>query len=111
MKMGNFYLNGKRLIVVPAHKKGDKQNLKNYCPIPLLPVAGKIYERILYNNIYEFFTENNLRSPNQSDFKPGDSCINQLLSITHEIYNCFDDGLDVQGIFLEAFDKLWHKEL
>ena len=61
--------------------------------------------------MYEFFTENNLRSPNQSDFKPGDSCINQLLSITHEIYNCFDDGLDVQGIFLEAFDKLWHKEL
>ena len=111
MKMGNFYLNGKRLIVVPAHKKGDKQNLENSCPTPLLPVAGKIYERILYNNIYEFFTENNLRSPNQSDFKPGDSCINQLLTITHKIYNCFDDGLDVQGIFLEAFNKLWHKEL
>ena len=109
--MGNFYLNGKRLIVVLAHKKGDKQNLENSCPIPLLPVAGKIYERILYNNIYEFFTENNLRSPNQSDFKPGDSCINQLLSITHKIYNFFDDGLDVQGIFLEAFNKLWHKEL
>ena len=35
--------------------------------------------------MYEFFTENNLISPNESGFKPGDSCINQILSITHEI--------------------------
>ena len=35
--------------------------------------------------MYEFFTEDNLISPKQSGFKPGDSCVNQLLSITHEI--------------------------
>ena len=78
--------------MVPAHKKGDKENLKNYHTISLFPVAEKIFERIMYNNMYEFFTENNLISPNQSGFKPGDSCINQLLSITHEIYKSFDDG-------------------
>ena len=48
-----------------AHEKGDKQNLKNYRPISVFPVAGKIFERILYNNMNEFFTENNLISPNQ----------------------------------------------
>ena len=60
----------------------------------------------------EFFTENNLISPNQSGFKPGDSCINQLLSITHEIYKSFDDGLEIRGIFLDipkTFDKVWHE--
>ena len=64
--------------------------------------------------MYEFVTEINLISPNQSAFKPGDSCINQLLSITHEIYKSFDDGLEVRGIFLDiskAFDKVWHKGL
>ena len=58
--------------------------------------------------------ENNLISPNQSGFKPGDSCINQLLSITHEIYNSFDEGLEVRSVFLDiskAFDKVWHKGL
>ena len=65
----------KKANVVPAHKKGDKQNLKNYPPISFLPVAGKIFERILYYNLYEFFTENNLISPNQSGFKPGDSLL------------------------------------
>ena len=58
---------------------------EKYLPISMLPVVEKIFERILYNNIYEFFTENNLISPNQSGFKPDDLCINQLLSITHEI--------------------------
>ena len=51
--------------------------------------------------MYEFFTENNLISPNQSDFKSGDSCIYQLLSIIHEqvIYKSFDDDIDILGIF------------
>ena len=95
MKIGNFQLNGKKLIWFQHTKKGDKQNLENYRPISLLSLAGKCFERILYNNMYELFTENNLISPNQSGFKPGDSCIDQLLSITHEIYKPFDNGLKV----------------
>ena len=51
--------------------------------------------------MFEFFTKNDLMSHNQSGFKPGDSCINQLLSITHEIYKSFDDSLDVRGVFLD----------
>ena len=41
-----------------------------------------------------------------------DLCINQLLSITYEIYKSFEDGLEVQGIFLcisKTYDKAWHK--
>ena len=40
---------------------------------------------LLYNQMFEFFIRNDLISQNQSGFKPGDSCINQLLAITHEI--------------------------
>ena len=64
--------------------------------------------------MYEFFAENNLISPNQSDFKPGDSCINQLLNLTHKICKSFDDGLEIWGILSDvskAFDKVWHKGL
>ena len=61
-----------------------------------------------------FFLENDLISPKQSGFRPGDSCINQLLSINHEILSAFDIGLEVQGLFLDiskAFDKVWHAGL
>ena len=39
--------------------------------------------------------------PKQSGFRPGDSCINQLLSINHEILSAFDKGLEVWGLFLD----------
>ena len=69
---------------------------------------------MLHNNIYDLFPENNLIYPNQSGFKAGDSCINQLLSITHEFYKSFDDGLEVRGIFSDiskTFDEVWHRGL
>ena len=71
--------------VVPFFKKNNKQDLKDYRPISLLPVSDKIFERLLYDSVFKFFTENNLISQNQSGFKPGDFCTNQLLSITHQI--------------------------
>ena len=64
--------------------------------------------------MYSFFIENNLISSNQSDFKQGDPCINQLLSITRDIYQSLDQGYEVRGVFLDiskAFDKVWHKGL
>ena len=64
--------------------------------------------------MFDFFSKNNLLSPNQSGFRPGDSCINQLLSINHEILSALDMGLEVRGIFLDiskAFDKVWHDGL
>ena len=79
-----------------------------------LPICGKIFEHLIYNSLFEFFNANELISSNQSGFKPGDSCINQLLSITHEIYKSFDDGYEVRGVFLDiskAFDKVWHNGL
>ena len=69
---------------------------------------------ILYDRIFTFFIENNKISKNQSDLRPGDSCISKLLSITHEIYQPFDDSPEVRAVFLyisKAFNKVWHKGL
>ena len=109
-----FCLDGKKRNVVPIHKKDDKQCLRNYRPISLLPVCGKIFEKLIFYEMFKFFIENELISPNQSGFKPGDSCINQLFAITHEINKSFDDGFEVGGVFLDilkAFDKVWHETL
>ena len=62
--------------------------------------------------MFEFFIQNNLITANQSCFKKGDLCINQLISITHKIYKSFDDGYEVRSLFLDiskAFDKVWHQ--
>ena len=59
---------------------------------------------------------NKLLNPNQSGFMPGDSCIHQLISITHEIYASFDSNpsIEVRSIFLDiskGFDRVWHEGL
>ena len=69
------------------------------------------FERIIFNEVFRFFIKNDLISQHQSGFKPGDSFINKLLSVTHEIYQSFDQGFDVRSVFLDiskAFDKVWH---
>ena len=62
----------------------------------------------------QVFSKNDLLASTQSGFRPGDSCINQLLSINHEIYQSFDNDLQVRGVFLDiskAFDKIWDEGL
>ena len=98
----------------PISKKGDKQNIQNYRPVSLLPICGKIFERLIFNEMFIYFSANKLISKNQSGFQPGNSCINQLLSITYEIFTSLDNGLEVRSVFLDiskAFDKVWHEWL
>ena len=80
----------------------------------MLAKLDKVFEKILYNNIFEYLQENTLLFENQSGFRPTDSCEFQLLPL--EIYASFDCNppLNVRAIFLDilkAFDKVWHDGL
>ena len=106
----------KRANVLPIHKKESRQLTKNYRPISLLPICGKLFEKITFDEIYTHLQENNLLSPKQSGFRPGDPTINQLLSITNEILMAFDQypTRETRAVFLDiskAFDKVWHEGL
>ena len=116
LQSGSFLNNWKKSNFVPIHKKDDKQLLQNYRPVSLLPICGKIFERIIFNPIFEYLEKNSLLCPNQSGFHPFDSCENQLLSIVHDVYANFDQRqtLEMRANFLDiskAFDKVWHEGL
>ena len=116
--------------VTPIYKKGGKQLIKNYRPISLLPICGKMFEKIIFNNLYSYLNANNLITnnlysylnannlitKNQSGFRPDDSTTNQLLYLVNEIHEAFEDpkSLEVRIVFLDiskAFDKVWHDGL
>ena len=114
MEFSQIY--GKKEISYQHIKKEDKTLINNYRPINLLPIFGKIFERVIYNSLSNYFLSNRLFTPSQSRFLPGDSCIAQLLSIIHEIQTAFDENptVDVRGVFLDiskAFNKVWHDGL
>ena len=116
LKTGIFPEQWKQANVVPIHKKENKQFLKNYRPISLLPICAKIFEKVLFKYLYDYFDSNNLITKKQSGFRPGDSTTNQLIDFVNEIHQSFDNkkSLEVRAVFLDiskAFDKVWHDGL
>ena len=112
----DFQICGKKSIICPIHKKGVKQIINNYGPVSLLPICGKIFQRLIFNYLFEYLEKFKLLSAHESGFQAIDSCVDQLLSIVHNIYTVFDAYpiLESRGIFLDiskTFDKVWPEEL
>ena len=53
----------------PLFKRGDVCQLNNYRPISLLPTISKVFERVIYSQLYTYFSENNLLSEQQYGFR------------------------------------------
>ena len=116
LRDGTFPNIWKRANVVPVHKKNEKNVKRNYRPISLLPIFGKILEKLVYDSLYSHLISRDLLNPNQSGFSSGDSTVNRLISITHSIFKAFDCNppLDVRSVYLDvskAFDSVWHDGL
>ena len=75
LRSGKFPLEWKKANVVPTFKRGEKQCIRNYRPVSLFPVCGKVFEWLLYNSMFSFFSENDLILPKQSGFRPDDSFV------------------------------------
>ena len=90
--------------------------MSNYRHVPLLLICSEMFKKSIFHCIFHFLDGNCLLSINKSGFRPGDSCIHQLVAFTHNIFIVFDVylSLDVCSIFLDlckAFDKVCHKDL
>ena len=102
--------------LVPVHKKNEKNLKGNYRPNSVLPIFGKILEKLIYDSLYLHLVSSDLLNQNQSGFRPGDSTVNQLISTTYTIFKAFDwnSPLDVRSVYLDiskAFDRVWRDGL
>jgi hypothetical protein len=95
--------------VVPIHKKGDTQDVRNYRPISLLPTIGKIMERCLHNYIWDI-TKNDLHT-NQHGFFQSRSTNTQLTEFYQKVSANMDNKYQTDVIYLDlskAFDCIPH---
>ena len=100
--------------VVPIFKKKDNMNIENYRPISLLPSISKIFEKIAYNQIYAYLTDNNILYQSQYGFRAKHSTEYAALELTDQIISSLDQGNTPIAIFLDlskAFDTLDHSIL
>ena len=61
---GVFPDTSKMSCIIPAHKKNNKFSLNNYLPVSFSPICPKIFERIIYNNVFLFLEDNKLLPAN-----------------------------------------------
>ena len=76
-------------------KKGDLSVTSNYRPISLLNAEGKVFERLVFEHLFNHLQNNNILSSHQSGLIPGDSTVNQLTYL----YHTFCEALDAEGKF------------
>ena len=103
----------KSRILYQSTKKLTNEIWKIIAPFHCYLFSVKYLKKQYLTKCITFLQNEQLLNPNQSGFRPSDSCINQLLSITHEIFQSFDATLplEVRLFFLDisrAIDKAWH---
>ena len=108
-----FPQNLKKAVITPIIKDStsDRNNLRNYRPVSCLSFMSKIFEKVLYNQIYNHLKVNKLQAKYQSAYKPHHSCETALAKITNDIGTELSDGKNVLLVLLDssaAFDTVDH---
>ena len=101
-------------IVVCIYKAGNPELESNYRPISVLPAFSKILEKIVCNQLVNYFTRNNLLTSSQYGFLSGLSTVDAVYGIVNGIYDAFDRRETRVGVFLDlkkAFDTIDRNKL
>ena len=100
--------------VTPIYKEGEKSEKLNYRPIFVLPVISRLFEKRIYDQLYQYMNGGGLLSPDQSGFRALHSIIIYLLKCTDDWFNGIDKGLLTGMIFIDlkkAFHTVDHEIL
>ena len=95
--------------ITPIHKKDDKTDKENYRPITILPNLSKLYERLIYNQIYSYFQT--VFSKFQSGFRKGFNAQHCLLAMVEKWRKFPDKGGEAGAVstdLYKAFDCIDH---
>ena len=68
--------------VAPLFKAGDRKDVNNYRPISVISIVAKVFERIVYNQLYAYLEEHSIICKCQSGFRSTHSTVTALLEAT-----------------------------
>ena len=97
--------------VTPIFEKGDPTVIENYRPISLLPALSKVIERVINNQINNYFISNNLHYECQYGLRKNHSTELAALNAVESIINGMELGHTPIPVYLylsRAFDTLDH---
>ena len=111
LKTGIFPDSLKIAKVIPLYKKGDEHIFTNYRPISLLPAFSKIFEKVIYIQLYDYVKLHKLLYRSQYGFRSEHSTELAALELVDRLIQDMDDGKVPFSVFIDlskAFDTLDH---
>ena len=97
--------------VKPLFKSSDQSRFSNYRPISLLTFLSTYFERVIFDQLLDYFTNNNILCPNHFDFRSGHSTEIAALRLVDHLITQMDSFRVPTNIYIDlsnAFDILNH---
>ena len=111
LSQGVFPNDWKNARVSPIYKSGEKDECGNYRPILVLYVVSKLFEKLIYEQMYSYLDNHELLTSFQSGLRKGNWTSTFLLNTTNTWLVNMDRGLINGAIFLDlkkAFGTVDH---
>lgn len=99
----------KKAQIIPIHKKGSRSVVENYRPISILNTLAKLFEKIVYGQVYPFISRG--ISYSQHGFLRGRSTVSNLSCFSNYVLEHMEGGGQVDVIYTDfekAFDRVDH---
>ena len=87
--------------VIPIYKSDDKQLIRNYRPISVLPFFSKMFAKIISNHLLNFIESNNILHDNQFGFRKNHSTTHAIITLVERVSKALDTGKIVVGVYLD----------
>ena len=97
--------------VMPLFKNGNTSNSNNYSPISILPSISKIFEYVIFHQLFDYMSHNALFCHEQLDFRTGHSTELASLQLTDYLIKQIDIYIYIYIDLSKAFDTLYHSIL
>ena len=113
LKTGIFPEDWKHGTVIPIPKVANPQSVNELRPITLLPLPGKIMERLIHNKLYPYLEEHNILVSNQNGFRKQHGTTDTIFKFINHIIDNMNDKKTIAVFidFKKAFDTLNHQIL
>ena len=95
--------------IFPLFKGGDRESVNNYRPVSLLPIPGKLLEKIVHARIVKFWDNHKFLSNDQGFFRKSHSTISTIADLTDDLFKNINEGRTTLATFIDlrkAFDTV-----